>query len=261
VNLAGLQLDIVWENKPANFEKVANLVANANLPKGTLLVLPEMFATGFSMDAKGITQSADRETEQFLQSLAREHGIYLLGGVVTTGEDNRERNQAVVFTPKGDECARYSKIFPFTLGGELENYAAGDALKLWDWNGATVASFICYDLRFPEIFRHATVQGAQIITVIASWPHTRIHHWTTLLQARAIENQAYVIGVNRCGEDPKFCYTGESLIVHPSGKILSEAGNGEGIFQADISLPELLEFRERLPFLRDIRPQWLGKGE
>lgn len=258
--VAGLQLDMAWEDKQANLQKVQRLVRSANLPKGTLLALPEMFATGFSMDAKKITESTERETETTLAQLAQEQGLSLLAGLVTTGADGRERNQSVVWNPEGTEIARYSKIFPFTLGGELENYAAGDSLVQFQWQGFQTALFICYDLRFPEIFRLATADGAQLIIVIASWPQARIHHWVTLLQARAIENQAFVMGVNRCGVDPKFTYPGRSIIVHPDGHILADAGDVEGIVQAEISLPELLEYRKTRPFLQDMRAEWLPKG-
>ncbi len=258
--VAGLQLDIVWEDKQANIEKVREKVRSAHLPKGALLALPEMFATGFSMDAKKTTDSVECETERFLADLAQEQGLYLLAGLVTTGEDGRERNQSVVWNPQGKEIARYSKIFPFAPGGELENYAAGDSLVQFQWEGMQTALFICYDLRFPEIFRRAAADGAQLITVIASWPQARIHHWVTLLQARAIENQAFVIGVNRCGVDPKFCYPGRSIIVHPDGQILADAEGVEGIIQADLSLSELVEYRKTRPFLNDMRPEWLPKG-
>jgi predicted amidohydrolase len=116
-----------------------------------------------------------------------------------------------------------------------------------------VAPFICYDLRFPEHFRTAARHGAQLITVIASWPIARIQHWVTLLQARAIENQAYVAGTNRCGTDPKFTYTGRSLIVSPKGEILADAGNAETVISADLSLDDLLAYRKDLPFLADMR--------
>ena len=105
----------------------------------------------------------------------------------------------------------------------------------------------------PEHFRAATRRGAQLITVISSWPVTRIQHWVTLLQARAIENQAYVAGVNRCGNDPKLTYNGRSIIVSPKGDILADAGNGETVISADVNLEELLTYRKDLPFLQDMR--------
>jgi omega-amidase len=178
----------------------------------------------------------------------------MIGGVVTSAPDGRGYNQAVVVGPDGTALARYSKMQPFSLGGEAKNYTAGDQPVFFAWQGLIVAPFICYDLRFPELFRSAVRGGAQLFTVIANWPHMRIHHWVTLLQARAIENQAYVAGVNRCGTDPKFTYNGRSIIVDPHGTILADAGDGEGMISAEIS-PEIVnKWRAEFPALQDIRP-------
>jgi predicted amidohydrolase len=148
--------------------------------------------------------------------------------------------------------ARYNKIHPFTLGGESQHYAAGEDLVLTEWAGCKVAPMICYDLRFPELFRSAVRRGAQLFTVIANWPVKREQHWVTLLQARAIENQAYVIGVNRCGTDPKHVYSGRSMIVDPHGNILAEIGNREGMIEAAIDVAALEAWRKDFPALQDI---------
>jgi len=123
----------------------------------------------------------------------------------------------------------------------------------FDWRGARVSPFICYDLRFPEVFRAATRRGAQVLVVIANWPATRVEHWVTLLRARAIENQAYVAGVNRCGNDPKLAYPGRSVIVGPWGEVMADAGDGEGVAWADLDFAALESYRREFPVLRDIR--------
>lgn len=248
-----VQHDIAWENRTANFAKVESLLAAARPEAGSLVLLPEMFASGFSMNVKAIREGRERETERFLAATSKKFGIYLLGGIVTTKTNGKGSNQSVVFTPAGKELARYTKMQPFTLGGESDSYDAGRAPVLFEWLGFKVAPFICYDLRFPEHFRAATKRGAQLITVIANWPVGRIQHWVTLLQARAIENQAYVAGVNRCGTDPKLTYNGRSLIISPKGDILADAGNGESVVSADVNLEELKTFRRDLPFLADMR--------
>ena len=212
-----------------------------------------MFASGFSMNITAIREGRERETERFLAATAKKLGIFLLGGIVTTKTNGKGINQSVVFTPDGKELARYSKMQPFTPGGESAKYDAGKSPTVFDWQGFKVSPFVCYDLRFPEHFRTATKRGAQLITVIASWPVTRIQHWITLLQARAIENQAYVAGVNRCGKDPKLSYNGRSLIISPKGDILADAGNGESVISAEVSLDELIAYRRDLPFLADMR--------
>ena len=253
MRVIGCQLDIVWENKAANHRRVRELLDGAAPERGSLVVLPEMFATGFSMNVRGVTDAASRETQDFLARAAADYGVYLLGGVVTSAGDERGLNQAVVYTPEGREQARYTKMRPFTLGGEPRHYAAGGETCFFSWGGFRVAPFICYDLRFPELFREAARGGAQLIVVIASWPSPRIHHWVRLLEARAIENQAYVVGVNRCGRDPEHVYTGDSLIVSPRGDILAHAGSEECVIEADLDLAALLEYRRDFPVLEDLR--------
>jgi len=120
-----------------------------------------------------------------------------------------------------------------------------------------VAPFVCYDLRFPEVFRIAAARGAQLLAVIANWPSAREAHWLTLLRARAIENQAYVAGVNRCGEDPRLRYTGRSVIIDPRGEVLADAGSDEAVITADIDLADLEEYRRSFPALADMRRELL----
>jgi omega-amidase len=248
-----VQLDTVWENKPASIARAEALLRGAKPNPGSLVLLPEMFATGFSMNVAGIREEPRREAEQFLAATACELGIFLMGGIASGGGSGKGRNEAVVFTPQGKELARYHKMQPFTPGGESDNYEAGREPVLFQWQGFTVSPFICYDLRFPEHFRDATRRGAQLLTVIANWPVARIQHWVTLLQARAIENQAYVAGVNRAGTDPKLTYTGRSLIISPKGEILADAGEGEGVISAEANVADLEAYRHDLPFLRDMR--------
>jgi omega-amidase len=251
--VAGVQLDIVWEDKQANHEKVRALVAAAKLPEGALLALPEMFATGFSMNVAEIAQSEQRETEVFLERLAREQRIFVCGGVVVRGADGRGLNQSVTFAPTGDLIARYSKIHPFSYGGETLQYSAGTEVILYGVGGVEVAPFVCYDLRFPEIFRNAVRQGAKIYTVIANWPEPREAHWLALLKARAIENQAFVLGVNRCGRDPKLAYSGRGQLIDPRGNVLADGGNREGVFGAEIDLASLYSYRKEFPALQDMK--------
>jgi predicted amidohydrolase len=252
-----VQHDIVWENKAANHTRVRALLERAEPAAGSLIILPEMFSTGFSMNVAATNDSVARETQLFLAALAQQFNAYVLGGVVTEGAQGKGRNECVIYTPQGEELARYCKIRPFTLGGEADNYEAGQGTVVFRLNDFTVAPFICYDLRFPEIFRAAARRGAQLYTVIASWPARRVDHWTALLKARAIENQAYVIGVNRCGQDPYLSYTGSSVIFDPSGKVIAEASDQEGALSAELSLPDLLEYRRMLPFLADLHTDYV----
>jgi predicted amidohydrolase len=262
MQVIGLQIDSVWENKAATHEKALRLLDRANPQPGALVVLSEMFATGFSMNVAKINDDAG-ETQEFLSRMAAERKIHVLGGIVTTdkaagGESRvRGRNQAVVYSPEGREIARYSKLQPFTLGGEADHYAAGDRICLFDLHDFTVAPFICYDLRFPEVFRPAAAQGANLIVVIASWPSVRDDHWVTLLKARAIENLAYVVGVNRCGNDPKLYHSGRSMIYDPHGRALADAGSEEGWIEAQLEVQSATDWRRNFPALKDMRPDFV----
>ncbi len=215
MQLMGVQFDIAWENRAANFAKVLAMLEQSLPQRGALVALPEMFASGFSMNVDAIAEDESRQAERFLCETAKRFGIYLIGGVVTRGGDGRGRNEAIVASPAGSLIARYCKIFPYAPGKEAENYSAGREIVTFAAGDFLVSPFVCYDLRFPEIFRAATMRGAQLLVVIASWPAPRVEHWTSLLKARAIENQAYVLGVNRCGKDPFLAYPGKSVIFDP----------------------------------------------
>ncbi len=251
INLSVVQFDIAWEDKAANFRKVEALLAATPPARDSLVVLPEMFASGFSMNLAVTRQSAAREDEIFLARLARKHGVFLAGGVVSTGTGEMGRNEAVVFSPDGAVIARYAKIHPFSLGGEAQGHETGTELVMFPWGGFTVAPFICYDLRFPEIFRAAALRGANLFVVMALWPMKRQQHWLTLLQARAIENQAYVIGVNRIGAEPEYSYAGRSVVVDPHGVIIADAGEREQVMTAAVDAEVVNAWRRDFPALRD----------
>ncbi|HEY7091154.1 MAG TPA: carbon-nitrogen family hydrolase [Tepidisphaeraceae bacterium] len=255
----GCQFDIAWEDKAANYQRVRGLLEKARPEKGSLVFLPEMFPTGFSMNAATIAEDPPTgSTPRFLGEYTRELGIYIVGGFAAMGPDRKARNELAVFGPDGECIARYAKLYPFAPGGESQHYVAGEAICRFSWSGATVSPFICYDLRFPEVFRIAAHGGAEILGVIANWPSAREEHWVTLLRARAIENQAFVIGVNRCGNDPKLTYPGRSMIVDPRGTTIADAGKGEGVISAEIDLAGLREYRAQFPVLADLRPKFLG---
>jgi predicted amidohydrolase len=255
MRVACCQFDIAWEDKPANYQRVAQRVREAKLAPGTLLLLPEMFATGFSMNAETIAETVDGPTAQFLARLARESGIHVLGGIVLANENSgaRPRNEALLFAPSGEPVCRYAKVHRFSFAGEDQHYAAGDTPVSCRIDGFKVQPTICYDLRFPELYRAPNVRGNELICVIANWPAARVAHWTALLTARAIENQAYVAGVNRCGRDPNVEYSGRSQVIDPRGEVLADAGNGEGVITAELDLEALREYRETFPALDDVR--------
>lgn len=252
-----LQSDIVWEDKSANFAHVSGMLSGAAIAPGSLVVLPEMFATGFSMNLPAVAQTDRREDEQFLAQAAKRFRSTFLGGVVTRGPDGKGRNQAVAFAPDGQEMARFTKLHPFTFAGEQEHFTAGEGLAFFEWNGAKVSPFVCYDLRFPEAFRQAARQGAEMMVVLANWPEARAAHWQAMLPARAVENQAFVVGVNRVGKSSKHSYAGSSVILDFNGAVLADAGAEEGTIRAGIDIAALREYRQTFPVIIDIRSDLL----
>jgi len=253
MNIAAIQLDSVWEDPRANFAKVERLLSASPPPHGSLVVLPEMFATGFSLDLSKTAHGDSRGTEDFLRTVAMRHRSTVLGGVINPGSNGLGRNESVTFAADGTLLARYVKQRPFSGAGESEIHEAGREAILFRLGEFTVAPFVCYDLRFPELFRETARRGADLFTVIAAWPVKRIEHWLTLLKARAIENQAFVIGVNRTGREPRFDYCGRSVVVNPHGEIVADAGSGETILTASISHAEVASWRAEFPALRDMK--------
>lgn len=253
MQVVGVQLDIAWEDKAANYERVRSLLTDVHIEPGALIVLPELFATGFSSNVADIAESPGGPTDQFLADLARQYGAHVIGGIVMPDPSGKGRNELAVFGPDGGEIARYCKMHPMTPIGESDHYAAGDRVVTFTCGPFIAAPFICYDVRFPEIFRQAVRRGAQLLIVIANFPAVREAHWLALLAARAIENQAYVVGVNRCGNDPNYAFNGRSQIIDPRGQIMVDGGNGEQVITADPDIDALTEYRQQFPVLDDMR--------
>jgi omega-amidase len=245
LKIYGLQWDIFWEDKPANFSRVQKLLAENPPAPGSMIVLPEMFSTGFSHDQNATNEPDHGPTRGFLTEIAQKYDVCALGGRVC-----ESKNEALAIGPAMETLVRYAKIKPFRPGGEI--YSPGIETVVCKWDSAKICPFICYDLRFPELFREAMRKDCpDVFVVIASWPKTRISHWLALLQTRAIENQAFVIGVNRTGTDPDFSYPGRSVVFDYSGECLADAGSVEGTFCVSLDLAGLREYRKKLPFLED----------
>jgi omega-amidase len=259
MKVLGLQFDIAWEDRRANFRRVEDLLDAHGPPPNSLVVLPEMFSSGFTMNVKGVAEDSEGETATFLGGIARERGIYVLGGAVAKASPGRGWNQALAFTPDGKESLRYRKLYPFSPGGEDRHYDAGDGVGTFQWEDVLVAPFICYDLRFPEAFRMAMLEGSGLFVVIANWPAARARQWEVLLRARAIENQAYVVGVNRCGQDPNHSYAGRSMIIDPLGELVQGVGDEEGVLSGEVEPKAVKAAREAFPCLHDVRAEFLGR--
>jgi predicted amidohydrolase len=177
MQVALVQFDIAWEQRDANHAKVRSLLDHAKPQAGTLIVLPEMFATGFSMNVPAIVD-ANRATEQFLQQIAKQHRAFVLAGIVQPGSKEKlGRNCAIVIGPEGLEDSSYCKLHPFSMGDEHRHFEAGKHIAAFECDNFTITPLVCYDLRFPEAFRVATSIGANVFCIIANWPRARIQHW------------------------------------------------------------------------------------
>jgi predicted amidohydrolase len=253
LTVAALQHDIVWEDPGANFARLAPRIEGAASDGARLVVLSEMYATGFSMDAARIAEPDDGPSCTFLVEQATHHGVWVGGSVPTVAPGaTRPSNCFVLAAPDGT-VHRYRKIHPFSYGGEHEVYDAGTEHVVVDVEGLRVALFVCYDLRFADEF-WALAPDVDCYLVPANWPAPRREHWRTLLRARAIENQAYVVGVNRVGHGGGLEYSGDSMIVGPFGEILEEATQPvEVTLRAELDPAVVAATRDRYPFLADRR--------
>ncbi|PAW62934.1 MAG: hypothetical protein B9S36_05750, partial [Verrucomicrobiia bacterium Tous-C2TDCM] len=194
MTVVGLQTNIAWEDRRANFSRIEHLAGSTEVPTGSLLVLPELSTTGFTMNIAAVTEPRGGESERFFSGLAKRHHCHVIAGIASQNDNPAlGANESVCFGPDGGEVARYRKRNPFPLAGEADHYPGGARTVVFERNGWKVAPLICYDLRFPEPFREATALGAELFVVIANWPVARVDHWITLLRARAIENLAYVV--------------------------------------------------------------------
>jgi predicted amidohydrolase len=251
VRVALLQMDLAWEDVAENHRRAAGLLAQAAAGGARLGLLPEMFSTGFSMDSKRIAQPPGGPSESFLRDEARKLKFWILASIPESGEP-APRNMALLVGPDGS-VVRYAKIHPFSYAGEHRVYAAGERVVTAEVEGVRVTPFVCYDLRFPEPFRTAA-PDTDLFAVIANWPEERREHWRTLLRARAIENQAYVAGVNRAGDGNGLHYAGDSAAIAPLGETLVEADDREQVLFFDADPAVVKKLRARFPALEDRRP-------
>jgi omega-amidase len=254
MKIALVQMDIEWEDKNMNCNRAVAFIKKASERGCTIIVFPEMFNTGFSMDIFRIGESGKGETASFLSHMAKEYRINIIAGLpeLEIGEE-KGRNVAVIYNTGGNLIAKFSKLHPFSFAKEDQYYFAGNDIITFTIAGMPSSIFICYDLRFPEVFRKVA-RKVQAIFVIANWPTTRKDHWEALLKARAIENQCFIIGVNRSGEDGNgIYYSGASQIFDPLGNTVCAGNETEEMIIGEFSPDETDEVRSRFGFLKDIR--------
>ena len=244
LKITGIQTDLVWEDPQANlknFDKIINA-----LPATDLIVLPEMFSTGFSMNPGDIADTG--LTLNWMKARAKDTGAALCGSVMVK-LDGKFYNRFYFVTPQA-EVSHYDKRHRFTLAGEHKIYERGQALKIVSYKGWKIALQVCYDLRFPVFSRNNAAYD--LLLYVANWPDKRIFAWDTLLKARAIENMAYCMGVNRIGRDGNgHLYTGHSGIYDMLGATMAFAKEEQAPFTANLSAESLQETRRQLNFLAD----------
>jgi predicted amidohydrolase len=254
LRIAAVQHDIVWNDRDANFERLAPKVAGAAASGAGLVLLTETFSTGFGFDQPDFGELEGGPSSQFLLAQAAEHGVWVGGTcpeIADAEADPRPSNVFVLAGPDGT-VHRYRKIHPFSHADEHHHVKAGTDLVTVDVAGFRVSMFVCYDLRFADEFWQLA-DHTDVYLVPANWPEKRRTHWMALLQARAIENQAYVVGVNRVGEGGTLGYSGDSRIVDPLGELLATASRTESVLLADLSTDHLESTRSHFRFLQDRR--------
>ncbi|HAB51969.1 MAG: hypothetical protein A2315_07885 [Ignavibacteria bacterium RIFOXYB2_FULL_35_12] len=240
-----------WENKTANKEKILSLLKKKS-ELGKILVFPEMTLTGFTMSVTTMAEKLIGDTVTFFSGIAKCYNTNLFAGVIEKDGKNYF-NTLVYLNPSGMLKAKYRKIHPFAYSNENKYYKGGKLPIVINLSGIKIGLSICYDLRFPELFRLYAKEKVDLIINIANWPDTRIDHWRTLLKARAIENQCYVAGVNRVGNDTKLHYNGFTSLFDPMGREIISLKDKEKILTAEIDKNYVREVRKTLPFLNDMR--------
>lgn len=244
------QTNIVWEDKAANMRRCRELMKEAVESGAELVIFPELSLTGFTMNAS-LAEHSDGETVLFFQEITRE--LHTAAAFGFACNSNGRITNRLCIADHGNITAEYDKIHPFSYGGECNVYSGGARIVTAKVCGMTVGLSVCYDLRFPEIYQ-AMSEGCQLILVIANWPDSRMYHWNTLMRARAIENQCYIAGCNRCGTGGGLVYSGGSMICSPTGEVISAAEPyKKQLIYADISKEEVSGIRNGFPLKKDRR--------
>ena len=246
INVTLIQSDIIWEDRISNLKKYQEKINQ--IESTDLIILPEMFTTGFSMSPKGISENMNGETIKWMKQNAHKMNSAICGSIIIE-EDSKYFNRFIWVNPDGS-IHHYDKRHLFSFAGENENYTAGSEKIIIEYKGWKICPLVCYDLRFPVWSRN--VEDYEVLIYVANWPSKRKSAWRSLLVARAIENQCYVIGVNRVGEDGKsVLYNGDTSLINALGETLYINSQCEDIFTTSLSRVDLKKIRNTFPFLKD----------
>ncbi|MGD6801716.1 carbon-nitrogen family hydrolase [Rossellomorea aquimaris] len=258
LRIACLQIDIQYGRPEENRKNVSQEFQKLfeKEKKLDVVVLPELWTTGYDLTRLDkISDDEGKESIEFLSGLAQKYSINIVGGSVAKKSGENITNTLYSFDRSGNLLGEYSKVHLFKLMDEHHYLSAGNTSGAVTIEGVPSAAFICYDIRFPEWMRTHTAGGAEVLYVAAEWPLARVYHWRTLLLARAIENQCYVVACNRSGSDPNNEFGGHSMIIDPWGEIIAEAGEGEEVIVSELDLDKVKQVRKQIPIFQDRRPE------
>ena len=252
LTITTIQSNLIWEEKSANLRLLEQKITGME-EKTEIVILPEMFSTGFSMRPELLAETMDGETVEWMKRVSRENSIVLTGSIMIM-EDGNYYNRLIWMLPNG-QYGYYDKRHLFAYGEEDRHYNAGNKRLIASVKGWKINLLVCYDLRFPVWARQkVNEEGAEydVLIYVANWPERRSHAWKTLLCARAIENQCYVVGVNRVGTDANnIYYSGISLVIDPLGQVLYHMADDEDVNTITLQKEMLEEVRSKFPFWKD----------
>ncbi len=259
MRVALCQLDIAWEDKKVNLEQAKVYIEEAKAEGAEIVFFPEMSFTGFSMNVNLIKEEHGETLKEVREIVAANQIAVGIGWVKAeeTGGQEAIKNFYTVIGSQGEILSNYVKIHSFHYAGEDKYFTSGNRIALFEYRERMFSTFLCYDLRFPEIFEIAS-RRAEIIVVPANWPQSRKEHWTTLLRARAIENQVYILGVNCVGEKAGLYFSGDSRIIDPNGNVMSSLADQDGLIILDIP-DNTAKIREGFPIKQDRRQELYHK--
>ena len=259
MRVALIQMDVAIGEPDVNLDRLMDWLHEAvtQTPKPDVLVCPEMWNTGYALDRlDGIADVNGHRTKNTISAFCRKHQVNVLAGSVAVidAETGKATNTLYGFDREGNAIVEYSKIHLFQLMDEHLHLTAGEHVASCEVDGMQAGMMICYDIRFPELARKLVLGGAEVLFVVAQWPNPRLEHWRTLLRARAIENQVYVVACNRVGESEGTSFFGHSMVIDPWGEVVAEGDEQEQILVADIDQATVKHIRKNIPIFDDRRP-------
>lgn len=255
MKLGCIQLQVAFGDVEKNFSRVEELIREAANKGAEIVILPEMWNTSYALEKlEGLADIDGERTKAFLSQLAKELHVHIVGGSVATKKGDQFYNTMLVYNNEGELVGEYDKAHLFRLMDEHLHLSSGNTQNNFKLGDLDAAGVICYDIRFPEWLRLHALNGAKVLFVSAQWPTARIDHWKTLLQARAIENQCFVVAVNRISRN-KDNFNGQSMVIEPWGEILWTGGEDEELAIVDVDFSKVDEVRTRIPVYDDRRPE------